>query len=103
MAKRGSALKHPVLITNDALAAIVGKYKAPRTEIVKKIWAYVKKHKLQDGPFIMADQDDLLFDVFDRVKDSKGRYVMKANPGRKGDVFMTAVASAIKAHTTNIE
>jgi chromatin remodeling complex protein RSC6 len=31
-----------------ALGQIVGEKPLPRTEVVKKIWAYVKKHNLQD-------------------------------------------------------
>ena len=31
-----------------ALAKIVGEKPLPRTEVVKKLWAYVKKHNLQD-------------------------------------------------------
>ncbi len=30
------------------LAAIVGEKGLPRTEVVKKLWAYIKKHGLQD-------------------------------------------------------
>ncbi len=30
------------------LAAIVGAKALPRTEVVKKLWAYIKKNKLQD-------------------------------------------------------
>ncbi|HUO51888.1 MAG TPA: SWIB/MDM2 domain-containing protein [Gemmatimonadaceae bacterium] len=30
------------------LGAIVGDKAMPRTEITKKLWAYIKKHKLQD-------------------------------------------------------
>ena len=33
---------------SPALAAIVGEKPLPRTEVVKKLWAYVKKHGLQD-------------------------------------------------------
>jgi len=33
---------------SDALAKIVGEKPLPRTEVVKKLWAYVKKHNLQD-------------------------------------------------------
>ncbi|MEY3201005.1 MAG: hypothetical protein RIR70_555 [Pseudomonadota bacterium] len=32
-----------------ALAAVVGASPLPRTEVVKKIWEYIKKHKLQDA------------------------------------------------------
>lgn len=30
------------------LAAIVGAKPLPRTEVTKKVWEYIKKHKLQD-------------------------------------------------------
>jgi len=33
---------------DDALAAIVGSKPLPRTEIIKKLWAYIKKNGLQD-------------------------------------------------------
>ena len=33
---------------SDELAAVIGKGPMPRTEVTKKIWAYIKKHKLQD-------------------------------------------------------
>ncbi len=31
-----------------ALAAVVGAAPLPRTEVVKQLWVYIKKHKLQD-------------------------------------------------------
>ena len=31
-----------------ALAEVVGTKAIPRTEVVKKLWAYIKKHNLQD-------------------------------------------------------
>jgi upstream activation factor subunit UAF30 len=31
-----------------ALAAIIGNKPMPRTEVTKKVWEYIKKHKLQD-------------------------------------------------------
>lgn len=34
---------------SDALAEIVGDKPLPRTEVTKKVWAYIKKHKLQDA------------------------------------------------------
>ena len=30
------------------LAAVVGSKPLPRTEVTKKLWQYIKKHKLQD-------------------------------------------------------
>jgi chromatin remodeling complex protein RSC6 len=33
---------------SPALAAVVGDKPLPRTEVTKKIWAYIKKHDLQD-------------------------------------------------------
>ena len=31
------------------LAAVIGSSPMPRTEVTKKIWEYIKKHKLQDA------------------------------------------------------
>lgn len=45
--KKPSAFMKPVAIS-DALAEIVGKGPMPRTEVTKKLWDYIKKHKLQD-------------------------------------------------------
>ena len=45
--KRETALKRPVHVS-DALAEIVGRGPMPRTEVTKKLWEYIKKHKLQD-------------------------------------------------------
>lgn len=33
---------------STALAAVIGKEPAPRTEVTKKVWEYIKKHDLQD-------------------------------------------------------
>ena len=34
---------------DDLLAAIVGGKPIPRTEVTSKVWAYIKKHGLQDA------------------------------------------------------
>ena len=34
---------------NEKLAAVVGAAPLPRTELTKKLWAYIKKNKLQDS------------------------------------------------------
>jgi chromatin remodeling complex protein RSC6 len=34
---------------SPALAAIVGSKPLPRTEVTKQVWAYIKKHDLQDA------------------------------------------------------
>jgi upstream activation factor subunit UAF30 len=36
------------LTPSKDLAAIVGSKALPRTEVVKKLWAYIKKNNLQD-------------------------------------------------------
>lgn len=48
MAKKNSAFMKP-LQPDAALAAIVGTNPLPRTEVVKKMWAYIKKNGLQDA------------------------------------------------------
>ncbi len=37
------------LTPSATLAAVVGSSPMPRTEVVKKLWAYIKKHDLQDA------------------------------------------------------
>jgi chromatin remodeling complex protein RSC6 len=45
--KKNSAFMQPVNISDD-LAAVIGTGPMPRTEIIKKLWAYIKKHNCQD-------------------------------------------------------
>jgi chromatin remodeling complex protein RSC6 len=37
------------LTPSAALAEVVGSKALPRTEVVKKMWVYIKKNKLQDN------------------------------------------------------
>lgn len=45
--KTNSAFMKPMTIS-DELAVIVGKGPMPRSEVVKKLWVYIKKNNLQD-------------------------------------------------------
>jgi len=47
MAKTNSAFMKPLSVDAD-LAAVVGKGPMPRSEVVKKLWVYIKKNGLQD-------------------------------------------------------
>jgi chromatin remodeling complex protein RSC6 len=47
MATKNSAFMKPLTVSAD-LAAIVGEGPLPRTEVVKKLWVYIKKNNLQD-------------------------------------------------------
>lgn len=47
MAKSNSAFMKPMNLSDD-LEAVVGKGPMPRSEVVKGLWAYIKKHGLQD-------------------------------------------------------
>jgi len=47
MAKSNSAFMKPMKIS-PALAEVVGKGPMPRSEVVKKLWVYIKKKGLQD-------------------------------------------------------
>lgn len=50
---------------SDALAVVVGYKPLPRTAAVKKLWAYIKKKKLQDKKNKrMINPDDALAEVF---------------------------------------
>lgn len=52
MAKKSTRKVNPALMKpvqpDEVLAAIVGSKPLPRGEMTKKLWDYIKKHKLQD-------------------------------------------------------
>ena len=47
MVAKESKFMKPMNISSE-LSAVVGKGPMPRTEVTKKLWAYIKKHKRQD-------------------------------------------------------
>lgn len=47
MAKKNSKFMQPMKLSKE-LEVVVGKGPMPRTEVTKKIWVYIKKHKNQD-------------------------------------------------------
>jgi len=48
MARKANAAFMKPLKVSAELAEVVGKGPMPRSEVVKKLWAYIKKNKLQD-------------------------------------------------------
>ena len=66
--KVNAALAKPLKVS-DQLAAVVGKGPMPRTEVVSKVWEYIRKHNLQNPENkreIVAD--DKLKSVFGQDK-----------------------------------
>ena len=62
--KPNAAFMKPVT-PNEKLAAVVGASPLPRTELTKKLWAYIKKNGLQDKKNRrMINADDALKAVF---------------------------------------
>ncbi len=56
------------LTPSAALAAVVGASPLPRTEVVKKLWAYIKKNGLQDSKNRRnINADDKLKSVFGKA------------------------------------
>lgn len=58
MEKKNSAFMKPMTVSAD-LAAVVGAGPMPRSEVVKKIWVYIKDKNLQNPKNkrnIMADE-----------------------------------------------
>ena len=47
MPKANSAFMKPMTVSAE-LAAVVGPGPMPRSEVVKKLWAYIKSNNLQD-------------------------------------------------------
>jgi chromatin remodeling complex protein RSC6 len=62
--KPNAAFMKPVT-PSPSLAEVVGSKPLPRTEVTKKLWAYIKKNKLQDAKNKrMIKADDTLKPVF---------------------------------------
>ena len=76
------ALTKPMQLSED-LEAVIGKGPMPRSEVVKQIWVYIKKHDLQNPKNkrnILAD--DKLKKVF----------------GGKGEVSMFEMTKLVSGH-----
>jgi chromatin remodeling complex protein RSC6 len=57
------------LTPSAALAAVVGNSPLPRTEVVSKLWTYIKKNKLQDAVNKrMINADAKLKDIFNKAQ-----------------------------------
>jgi len=66
--KPSAAFMKPVQ-PDDVLGAIVGSKPLPRTELTKKLWAYIKKNNLQDKKIrTQINADDALKAVFGGLK-----------------------------------
>jgi len=48
-ARKPNAAFMKAMTPSDSLAAVVGNKALPRTEVTKKLWAYIKKNGLQDS------------------------------------------------------
>jgi chromatin remodeling complex protein RSC6 len=87
MPKANSAFMKPMNVSDD-LAAVVGKGPMPRSEVVKKLWAYIKKNKLQDEKNKRnINSDDKLKKVF----------------GGKGTVNMFEMTKLVSKHLSSDE
>jgi upstream activation factor subunit UAF30 len=80
--KPNAAFMRPVT-PSDTLAEVVGEKAIPRTEVTKKLWAYIKKNGLQD---------------------KKNRRMINADPklkavfGGKSSVNMFAMTKLVSRH-----
>ena len=62
--KPNAAFMKP-MSTSSTLAAVIGSGSMPRTEVTKKLWAYIKRNGLQDkNNRRMINADDKLRAVF---------------------------------------
>jgi chromatin remodeling complex protein RSC6 len=62
--KPNAAFMKP-MTPSPALSEVIGNKAVPRTEVTKKLWAYIKKNKLQDQKNKrMIKADDALKPVF---------------------------------------
>ena len=69
--KPNAAFMRPVQ-PGDALGEVVGTKPIPRTEVAKKLWAYIKRNKLQDPKNKrMIKTDDALRAIFGSKSDTE--------------------------------
>ena len=65
MKRTPNAVFMKAMTPSAMLAAVVGAMPLPRTEVVKKIWEYIKKNKLQDASNKrMINADEKLREIF---------------------------------------
>jgi len=82
-ARKPNAAFMAALTPSATLAAVIGSKPIPRTEIIKKIWDYIKKNGLQDKVNRrMINGDDKLKAVF----------------GGKGQISMFELAKIVNQH-----
>jgi upstream activation factor subunit UAF30 len=82
-ARKPNAAFMKAMTPSPALAEVVGSKAIPRTEVTKKLWAYIKKNKLQDAKNRrMIKADDALKPVF----------------GGKGTVNMFEMTKLVNKH-----
>ena len=82
--KPNAAFMKPVT-PDAALSAVVGSAPLPRTELTKKLWAYIKKNGLQDKKVrTQINADDKLKVVF----------------GGKGKVSMFEMTKLVSGHVS---
>ena len=79
-----AALSKPLTLSPE-LQEVVGAGPMPRTEVVKQLWVYIKKHDLQNP----ANKRNILAD--DKLK---------AIFGGKGEVTMFEMAKLISPHVS---
>ena len=79
---KNSALSKPLNLSSE-LEAVVGKGPLPRTEVVKQLWVYIKKHDLQNP----ANKRNILADE-----------KLKAIFGGKSEVTMFEMTKLVSAH-----
>ena len=64
-ARKPSAAFMKPMTPSSALGEVIGSKAIPRTEVTKKLWAYIKKNKLQDAKNRrMINSDDNLKPIF---------------------------------------
>jgi chromatin remodeling complex protein RSC6 len=73
--KKGGAKRKPnaafmkAMKPSELLAEVIGAASVPRTEVTKKIWAYIKKNKLQDAAKrTMINADAKLKPIFKKAQ-----------------------------------
>jgi len=90
---KGSGLQQKQKCSQE-LQELLGKKEVSRGELMKLLWIYIKKKKLQDGQLINMGADEKMKKVFGHMKPGK----TKTRKCKQGQITMFQLAQGLSKH-----
>ena len=90
---KGSGLQQKQKCSQE-LQELLGKKEVSRGELMKLLWIYIKKKKLQDGQLVNIGIDEKMKKVFGHMKPGK----TKTRKCKQGQITMFQLAQGLSKH-----